>query len=126
MAGIGGESLFAYICQNLIIGGGIGYSLVPGGVSQCPGGEVYLEVQYNASSMLYEVEAGTVLTANFDGPPVTIESTSVGSVTEDMYTMRDQVIDLPESTDVTLTTHDRTVTLAFSGSDVTIKAFDSV
>jgi hypothetical protein len=74
--------------------------------------------------MLYEVEGGTVLTENFDGGPVTIESTSEGAVTEDQYSMRDQVVDLPESTDVTITTHDRTVTFSFSGNDLTLKVFD--
>ena len=37
--------------------------------------------------------------------------------------MRDEVLNLPADTDITITTADHTVTFSFTGYDITIKAW---
>lgn len=118
-AGFGGP-ISAGICQNLLIGGGISYSLQA--APQCPGGEVYLTWLKNPTGDTYAVIAGTILTENNDGAAVAIQTTSVGTVTK--AGADDTVADLTAGSDITIETASHSpVTFSFSGDDVTISAF---
>ncbi len=125
MSGPGGTVLSAHLCQNLGFGGeAIAWSLSPGGLSVCPGGEPYVSFSLDTMSMERSLWAGTVLTPNFDGPPVSFETTTHGTITFDMAAMRDVVTPLPEAVTITVTTTDGgSIDFQFSGAQVTVSAF---
>ena len=126
-AGPGGTVLWASLCQSLALGGGLNYYLMEGGfASNCPGGEVFVTFQFDSSSMEYALDAGTVLTENFDGPPVTFASTSHGMIEQDPFDMSDLIRPLPEATSISVTTGEgASLSFEFSGAQVTLTAFSA-
>jgi hypothetical protein len=116
-AGIGTTTLFARLCQNPMIGGGVAFGLVGNSTGSCPGGSEYAEFRRN-DAMEYAATLGVVLGQDGSSETaVVLQSASHGTVNGLDITL------IPADTAVTVETATRTMVFTFAGADLTITTF---
>jgi hypothetical protein len=120
--GIGGTIKSAFVCVNLPLGGGVGYSLQGNSASPCLGGSGYLIFE-RTDATNYAVTAGSTLDPMSASEPVEILSTTFGTITQPSGD--DAVEGIPADTPVTISTQlHSTITFSFTGDDITVTAFE--
>lgn len=118
-----GSSAVASICQSLVLGGGLAYSLEAQSLSACPpGAEAYMSFRLDTISGEYAATAGTIADPGGGaGTAVTFSSTTAGTLGNNGSA--DEVTTLSAGAAITIETQDRTVTFQFNGNQVTVSAF---